>query len=53
MGHPDRNSLAYGAALGNIKHDVHDMARSDKKQDSVQKLNIISTLGFISIYMAT
>jgi choline transport protein len=46
-------SMAYEATLGNTAHDVRDMNRLGKKQEFKRNFDFISTLGFISIYMAT
>lgn len=51
--HPGLTSVDYDAALKNTEHDVHDMTRLGKKQEFKRNFNFISTLGFISIYMAT
>jgi choline transport protein len=50
---PGRISMAYEATLGNTANDVRDMDRLGKKQEFKRNFDFISTLGFISIYMAT
>ncbi|KAL3419347.1 amino acid permease [Phlyctema vagabunda] len=51
---PDRE---YGSPpateYGDTRFDVHDMQRLGKKQEFKRNFGFLSTLGFISIYMAT
>lgn len=41
------------AIYGDTSHDIKDMFRLGKKQEFKRNFSFISTLGFISIYMAT
>lgn len=43
----------YNVIQGDSAIDVKDMLRLGKKQEFKRNFNILSTLGFISIYMAT
>jgi choline transport protein len=48
-----RASVAYESVLGNTPEDSRDMTRLGKKQEFKRNFDFVSTLGFISIYMAT
>jgi choline transport protein len=50
---PGQASLAYESVLGNTSEDIRDMTRLGKKQEFKRNFDFMSTLGFISIYMAT
>lgn len=50
---PGSTTLAYDATLGNTANDILDMSRLGKKQEFKRNFDFVSTLGFISIYMAT
>lgn len=52
---PSYNSLSedYNVIQGDSAGDIKDMLRLGKKQEFKRNFNILSTLGFISIYMAT
>lgn len=43
----------YNVIQGDSTADIKDMLRLGKKQEFKRNFNILSTLGFISIYMAT
>lgn len=43
----------YNVIQGDSTDDIKDMLRLGKKQEFKRNFNILSTLGFISIYMAT
>lgn len=53
--HPVDNDLLDGvdAIYGDTAQDIRDMFRLGKKQEFQRNFSFISTLGFISIYMAT
>jgi hypothetical protein len=43
----------FAGAYGDTQADLADMQRLGKKQEFNRNFNLLSTLGFISIYMAT
>ncbi|KAF7507952.1 hypothetical protein GJ744_009986 [Endocarpon pusillum] len=46
-------AAAHEKGRGNTSHDMADMQRLGKKQEFKRNFNLISILGFVSIYMAS